>query len=66
MDKQRKQPQEKERAYQWLLMEASWQEFWHSLDQLVDWNKKREEWERLCSHRSPMFTHPPDSAQDGS
>jgi len=27
----------------WLLGEVSWQEFWKTLDQMVDWNKKRDE-----------------------
>ena len=52
VDKQTEQPLEKERDYQWLLKEASWQEFWLILDQLVDWNKKRKEIESLNSDQS--------------
>jgi hypothetical protein len=40
MDEQKRQPLVKERDYQWLLKEASWQEFWFFLDQLVDQDLK--------------------------
>jgi hypothetical protein len=43
MEEHKEPPLEKERDYQWLLKKASWQEFWLFLDELVDWNKKREE-----------------------
>ena len=51
MDEQKKQPLRKERSYQWLLKEASWQEFWLILDELVDWNEKRDEFENLSDDR---------------
>ena len=34
---------DKKKEHRWLLGEVSWQEFWTTLDQLVDWNKKRDE-----------------------
>jgi len=52
VEKPRKRPLEKDRDYQWLLKEASWQEFWLFLDQLVDWREKREELENLNSDQS--------------
>ena len=38
---------EKKGDRRWLLGEVSWQEFWKTLDQLVDWNKKRDEIDTL-------------------
>ncbi|MFN2173110.1 MAG: hypothetical protein ACK2U0_16275 [Candidatus Promineifilaceae bacterium] len=55
MDERTKQPLEEERDYQWLLKEASWHEFWLFLDQMVDWNKKREEIEKLNSKKSEIL-----------
>jgi hypothetical protein len=55
VDNHSKQPVEKDKDYQWLLKEASWQEFWLFLDQLVDWNKKREELENLNSDQSDIL-----------
>jgi hypothetical protein len=52
VDKPSKRPLEKDSDYLWLLKEASWQEFWLFLDQLVDWRKKREELENLNSVQS--------------
>jgi hypothetical protein len=52
VEKQTEQPLEKDKDYQWLLKEASWQEFWLLLDQLVDWNQKRKEIEGLNCDQS--------------
>jgi hypothetical protein len=52
VDKQTEQPLEKDKDYQWLMKEASWQEFWLLVDQLVDWNKKRKEIKDLNSNQS--------------
>ena len=35
------------RDRRWLLGEVSWQDFWKTLDQMVDWNKKRDEIDTL-------------------
>jgi len=33
--------------YQWLLREASWEEFWFVVDSAVDWIEKREQIKKL-------------------
>ena len=35
----------------WLLNEASWEEYYYALDLVIDWGKKREEFERI-THQS--------------
>jgi len=32
---------------QWLLKEATWEEFWYAVDLIVDWIEKREQISRL-------------------
>ena len=33
--------------YQWLLQEASWEEFWFAMDAAADWLEKREQMKNL-------------------
>lgn len=48
---------EKTKDHRRLLGEVSWQEFWKSLDQVVDWNKKRDEINTLRrSHREDQVS----------
>ena len=45
MDAQDKKhsPGKNKKDRRWLLGVVSWPEFWKSLDQVVDWNRKRDE-----------------------
>ncbi|NCF69249.1 MAG: hypothetical protein GWP61_25110 [Chloroflexi bacterium] len=39
--------EKRKRDYRLLLREVSWEEFWKTLDHLVDWNEMRHEIDKL-------------------
>jgi len=53
--------QKSDRDVQWLMLEASWSEFWTAVDGMVDWMQKREQLARLLKNGDGP---PPETAVD--